>query len=171
MLANTGRAWDEWFELLDGWGARDRKHPEIVRWLVEEHGVDGWWAQSVTVAYEQERGMRAPGQRADGTYSVSGSKTVEVPVQRLFEAFEDEALRERWLGRHDLTVRTVRPGKSMTAAWTDGSTRLTISFEAKGEAKSQVALAHERIADAARADDLKAFWRERMKELKELLEG
>ena len=58
----TGRTWDEWFKLLDKWGAKQKKHGEIARWLVEEHQVDGWWAQSITGAYEQDRGIRAPGQ-------------------------------------------------------------------------------------------------------------
>jgi hypothetical protein len=49
VRANTGRTWDEWFALLDAWGGAQRPHPEIARWLVEEHGVGGWWAQGVTV--------------------------------------------------------------------------------------------------------------------------
>ena len=171
VLENTGRTWEEWFKSLDESGAKNRKHPEIVRWISDEHGVDGWWAQQVTVAYEQDRGMRAPGQRADGTYNVTASKTVEVQVERLFKAFQDKRLRGRWLGDFELGIRTARPGKSMTAAWEDGSTRLTVSFYAKGDTKSQVALAHERIPDPRRADELKAFWRERMSMLKSLLEG
>ena len=38
IRANTGRGWDEWFALLDEWGGAERPHPEIVRWLVGEHG-------------------------------------------------------------------------------------------------------------------------------------
>ena len=45
----TGKRWDDWFTTLDRWGARNRKHPEIARYLTEQHGVGGWWAQSVTV--------------------------------------------------------------------------------------------------------------------------
>lgn len=167
----AGRSRDDWFSLLDAWGARERKHPEIARWLREEHGVDGWWAQHVTVAYEQERGMRAPGQRSDGTYSVGASKTVMVPVTELFAAFEDEHVRRRWLGDAELEVRTVRPPKTFTAAWGDGTTRVTVGFTSKGDGKSQVALAHEKVAAAARADELKAFWRERLTVLKETLES
>lgn len=171
VRAATGRTPDEWFALLDAWGATERGHTAVARWLSSEHGVDGWWAQNVTVAYEQDRGMRAPGQRADGTFSVSASKTVAVPVDALFAAFEDGATRERWLGDCEMTMRTVRPAKSITAAWEEGVTRLSIGFYAKGADKSQVALAHERIRDARRADELKAFWRERLVALKELLEG
>jgi hypothetical protein len=167
----TGRTWDEWFALLDRWDATKRTHTEIARWLRDEQGVDGWWAQSVTVTYEQERGMRAPGQRADGTYSASASKTVGVSVDALYAAFADESVRGRWLGGYELDVRSARPEKSMTGAWEDGTTRLTIGFTAKGDSKSQVALAHEKLPDAQSADEMKAFWKERLGGLKEMLEG
>ena len=169
--AKTGRTWESWFALLDEWGATGRKHPEVVRWLTGELDVDGWWAQSVTVAYEQARGMRAPGQRADGMYAVSASKTVSAPVDELFRAFADESLRSRWLGDHELTVRTTRPGVSITAVWEGGPTRLTIAFIDKGETKSTIALDHGKIETAREADELKAFWREALVALKEMLEG
>ena len=171
IRSNTGRTWDEWFALLDGWGAARRPHPEIARWLVEEHDVGGWWAQGVTVAYEQARGLRDPGQRRGGLYEANASKTVAVPVERLYEAFADPALRERWLPDASFEVRTARPARSIRANWEDGSTRLVISFTARGEAKSQVALVHERIPDAPTADKLKAYWRERVAVLKQVLEA
>ena len=107
----TGRGWDEWFALLDAWEASSRPHPEIARWLREEHGVGGWSAQSITVGYERARGLRAPGQRPDG-WSVTASKTVAVPVERLYAAFGDDGLRERWLPGAELHVRTASPPKS-----------------------------------------------------------
>src|SRR5688572_8537736 len=79
----TGHGWEHWFGLLDAWGATGRTHTEIARWLSSEHAVAGWWTQSITVGYEQARGLRAPGQRADG-WSVSATKTVAVPAQRLY---------------------------------------------------------------------------------------
>jgi uncharacterized protein DUF4287 len=170
VRANTGRTWGEWFALLDEWGAVQRPHPEIARWLNQEHGVPGWWAQGVTVAYEQARGLRAPRQRRGGQFEVNASKTVAVPVERLYEAFADPALRERWLPGATVEVRTARPARSIRANWDDGSTRLVIAFTARGEARSQVALVHERVPDAGTAGELKAFWRGRMAALKELLE-
>ena len=171
VRANTGRTWDEWFALLDAWGGAQRPHPEIARWLVEEHGVGGWWAQGVTVGYEQARGLRDLGQRRGGLYEVNASKTVAVPVERLYQAFADPDLRERWLPGAAFEVRTARPGKSIRANWDDGSTRLVIAFTARGQARSQVALTHERIPDAATADRLKPWWRERVADLKRVLEA
>jgi hypothetical protein len=171
VRARTGRTWDEWFALLDAWGGAQRPHPEIARWLVEEHGVGGWWAQGVTVAYEQARGLRDPGQRRGGLYEVTVSKTVAVPVERLYQAFADPALRERWLPGNGIEVRTAHPGRSIRANWDDGSTRLLIAFTARGEAKSQVAITHERVPDAGTADKLKTWWRERVAVLKQVLEA
>ena len=79
---STGKTWDEWFPILDAWGAREKTHTEIARYVSEEHGVPGWWSQSVTVAYEQARGMRLKYERPDG-FSVTASKTIAVPVEVL----------------------------------------------------------------------------------------
>ena len=62
----TGRGWEEWFDLLDGWGAAERTHTEIARWVAEEHATDGWDAQAVTVSFERASGRRAVGEHADG---------------------------------------------------------------------------------------------------------
>ena len=166
----TGRGWDEWFALLDAWEAASRPHPDVARWLREEHGVDGWSAQSVTVGYERARGLRAPGQRPDG-WSVTASKTVAVPVERLYAAFGDDGLRERWLPGAELHVRTASPPKSARYDWEDGSTRVIVGFYAKGDGKSQVALEHARLPDADTAEEMKSWWRERVGALKEMLEG
>lgn len=136
---------------------------------MREEGVEGWWAQSITVAYEQERGMRLPGQMSDGTFSVTGSRTVAVPVQRLFAAFADEALRDRWLPGAGLRVRTATEPKNFRADW-EGGGLLVAGFTAKGEAKSHVGIAHERLPDAEQAARTKAYWRERLAALKALLE-
>jgi Domain of unknown function (DUF4287) len=166
----TGRGYEAWFDLLDAWGAAECKHGEIAAWLMDEHGVDGWWAQTLTVEFERARGLREPGGGRDGLFSASASKTVAVPVERLFAAFVDPALRARWLPRAELRERTSQPGRSARFDWEDGATRLVVGFTAKGEAKSQVALEHERLPDAEAAEKTRAYWREHLVALKEMLE-
>jgi Domain of unknown function (DUF4287) len=166
----TGRGWEEWFDLLDDSGAIAKPHREIARWLASEHGIDGWSAQSVTVSYERARGRRAVGEHADG-FAITASKTVAVPVDRLYDAFVDESLRERWLPGGPLRERTATKPKSARFDWGDGETRVVVGFTAKGDAKSVVDLEHARLPDAAEAERMKAFWRERVAALKEVLEG
>jgi hypothetical protein len=93
VVRATGRSRDEWFAILDEWGATARSHKEIARYLYDEQGVPGWWAQNVTVGYERARGMRAKHETTGG-FQVSASKTVAVPVERLFEAVADHDERE-----------------------------------------------------------------------------
>src|SRR5918997_3056187 len=76
----TGKSWDEWFALLDAWQGTTHSHTEIARHVHETFGIDGWWAQSVTVGYERARGMRALHERPDG-FSMNASKTFPVPVE------------------------------------------------------------------------------------------
>jgi hypothetical protein len=166
----TGRGWEEWFDLIDEWGGVERPHAEIARWLADEHGIQGWDAQAVTVTYERARGLRAVGEHADG-FTVTASKTVAVPVERLYEAFLDEALRRRWLPDGELRVRTASEAKSARFDWGDGETRVNVWFEAKGAEKSTVALQHERLPSGAEADRLKPYWRERVAAMKEVLEN
>jgi Domain of unknown function (DUF4287) len=166
----TGRGYEAWFDLLDTWGAAERKHGEIAAWLIDEHGVDGWWAQTVTVEFERARGLREPGGGRDGFFSASASKTVAVPVERLFAAFVDPGLRARWLPGAELRERTTQPCRSARFDWEDGATRLVVGFTAKGEAKSQVALEHERLPDAEASEKARAYWREHLVALKEMLE-
>ena len=165
----TGRGWEEWFDLLDESGAIAKPHPEIARWLQSEHGIDGWSSQSVTVSYERARGRRAVGEHASG-FAITAQKTMAVPVDLLFEAFVDDSLRERWLPDGVLRERTSTKPKSARFDWHEGKTRVIVDFAAKGESKSVVALAHERLPDAAAAEGMKAFWRERLEVLRSHLE-
>lgn len=53
----------------------------------------------------------------------------------------------------------------------DGSTRLAVSFEVKGPAKTVVTVAHGKLPAPDDAETMKAMWRERLAELRALLEG
>lgn len=167
----TGRGWEEWFDLLDDWGAAERTHRDIARWVAELQGVVplAWNAQAVAGSYERARGLRQVGEHADG-FTVTASRTVAVPVDRLYEAFVDEALRAHWLPDGPLRERTAVRPKSARFDWGDGRTRVHVTFLPKGADKSTAALQHVRLADAGEAARVKAMWRDRIAALKEVLE-
>jgi uncharacterized protein YndB with AHSA1/START domain len=165
----SGRGWEEWFDLLDEWGAAERPHREIARWVAGRLGIDplAWNAQAIALSYERARGLRAVGQRSDG-FAVTVSRTVAVPVERLYQAFVDESLRERWLPDGGLRERTATRPRSARFDHDEG--RVHVTFMAKGDGRSTVALEHARLADAERADRMKASWREHLTALKAQLE-
>ena len=165
----TGRDYDEWFSLLDEWGAVGRPYREIAAWLTGEHGMSKWWAQKVIVEYEQSRGVRPAGVRRDGTFAAGASKTIAAPAKRVFEAFTDAKMRRRWLPDTKLRLRTSEQGRAARFDVEDG-TRLNATFLAQGTTKSQVAVEHTHLSEAASVDAMKTYWRERLAALKSLLE-
>jgi uncharacterized protein YndB with AHSA1/START domain len=165
---STGKSWDQWFALLDTWGAKKKPHTDIARHVRTEYGVDGWWSQAVTVYYERSRGLRVKYQRPDG-FSITASKTIAVPVDVLFDAFVDDVTRKSWLVDASMSLRTAQTNRSARFDWEDGSTRVNVGFTDKGD-RSNVALSHERLADADEAEGFKQMWKERLADLKAYLE-
>jgi hypothetical protein len=166
----TGKDWDEWLALLDAWGASGRTHAEIARHLHETHGIDGWWAQSVTVGYERARGMRALHERPDGYFSVNVSKTLPVPVERLFTAFMDEDERAHWLDGVTLRARTSQPNRSARFDVLPGETRLAINFLGKEPEKASVQVQQERVPSAEEVERWRAVWKVQLARLADVLD-
>jgi len=165
IAKGTGRDWDAWVTLLDAWGGRDRTHAEIARYVADEHGIDGWWAQAVTVGYERIAGLRAANQRPDG-FSMNASKTVAAPVGELFALFVDDSKRDAWLGDGVLRLRTSVPPKSARFDVLDepGDDILAATFIDKG-AKSAVQLQLNGLPDEAALAARKAIWKTRLADL------
>jgi hypothetical protein len=168
----TGRGWEEWFDRLDEWGAGERTHRDIARWIAEQLGIDplAWNAQAITMSYERTRGMREPGEHADG-FTITASKTVAVPVERLYDAVVDAGERARWLPDAALRERTATRPRSARFDWGEDGSRVVATFAAKDAGRSTVSFSHERLAGADERDRMKAYWRERVTALKAVLEA
>jgi len=164
----TGRGWEEWVRVLDQHAAVQMDHSDIAKLVSDTYNVRPWWTQAVTVGYERIKGLRALGQRRNGTFEASKSRTFNVPVATLFEAWSDSALRRRWLDEGGVKVHTATAPKSMRLGWPDG-TIVAVWFTAKGASKSVVALAHTKLADRETADRLKTYWTQRLDDLAELI--
>lgn len=121
-------------------------------------------------SYELARGRRAVREKPDG-FAITASRTVAVPVERLYGAFVEPSVRERWLPDGELSQRTPTRPRSARFDWSDGGSRVHLTFLDRGEAKSTVALEHRRLADADQAERRKAYWRTRTDALKHVLEG
>jgi hypothetical protein len=164
----TGKSWDDWFRILDAWGATERTHTAIARRVNAELGVDGWWAQSVTVGYERARGMRAEHQRTDG-FSVDVSKTFPVGAERLHAMFAQARQRNRWIDRGTLKLRTATAPKTARFDFGDDGSRVVVGIAAKGSSKSTAAIQHERLPDSGAVKGMRTFWKERLAALADVL--
>jgi hypothetical protein len=93
----TGYGLDHWFAVLDRFGAVAKGHTAAATHLYEQHGVPGWHAQGITVAYERAHGLREMNQSCSGTFQVNVSKTVPAAVTVVIEALESAGQRAEWL--------------------------------------------------------------------------
>lgn len=164
----TGKTWAEWLRVLDAWGARDRTHREIARYVAEEFGVGAWWAQGVTVGYERARGMRKKHERPDG-YSVNASRTLPLPVARVYAAFADDAERATWLEPELVRVRTFTENKVWRCEMLGDGSRVEVRFTAKTPHKTSIAIQQTRLASEDAVAKWRAFWKSRLDRLADLL--
>jgi hypothetical protein len=160
----TGCTWERWVTALDKARADRWTHKEIAQYVRNTYNTTDWWTQMVTVGYERIKGLRVRGQQRDGTYDVSKSKVVHAPVAVLFEAFADAKQRRRWLPDVEPEVRRATRNKSVRMRWPDGSA-VDVGFFSKGNAKSQVAIGHTKLASQDDAQRMKAFWSEKLQTL------
>jgi hypothetical protein len=157
----TGCTWERWVKALDHYGAAELSHREIVDLVHKKYKTGDWWSQMVTVGYERIKGLRARGQRRDGSYEATKSRTFKVPVATLHRAFADADVRRRWLSENGIKVRTSIPPKSIRLGLADGSI-VAVGFTAKGDAKSSVALSHAKLASREEAEKVKKDWAARL---------
>lgn len=141
----TGRSWDDWLAFMASIGADRLSHHEIAAALLAElEGmVDnlGWWAQATAVAYEQYVGRRVPGQRPDGTFQTSASRSTSLGMEALIAAWTDFAATDQGiLGRVTGDVRV--SGTANRIRWRtkgrDGTAYLVISEPKKDGTASLV---------------------------------
>lgn len=152
MRAATGRTHEEWRDLLEAAGAKAWTHKATAEWLVAEHGVDGWWAQGITVDFEQDRKGRLPGQRADGTFAVSKTRTIAgerlaalAAVRAAVEAVHGEAHGENLAASQPVVRWRLADGRRLAAA-----------AQLPNQSGTPVNLTFERLPDVAAMDAAKA---------------
>lgn len=163
----TGCNWQKWVKALDHHGAASMSHREIADMVKTKYKTPDWWTQTVTVGYERIKGLRARGQRRNGTFEATKSRTFDVPVAELFDAWNDEPTRRKWMDGASIRIRTATAPKSMRLDWNGAI--VAVNFYPKAKGKSSVAVQHAGLASKAAADEIKQYWTERLDTLKGVL--
>lgn len=169
VKAKTGKTWKEWFAILTRAGAKKMSHQEIVKLLASKHNVGPWWQQMVAVTFEQQSGLRETHEKPSG-YEISVSRTMNVPLRLVYQAFAKENERSSWLQEDGFTIRKATPNKSMRVTWIDGKTSVEFYFAQKAAAKTQVVAQHSKLPDAKAAAKMKSYWRGKLDRLQTALE-
>lgn len=160
IQAGTGVPLDEWTRWLDEAGGRELDHAAIARMLPRRGEISEWWAQGVTVAYEQIIGRRVVGQSCEGDFAASASRTVPG---------DPDSVRDRWDAfmtpqrREELGL--AEPSLTDTATWrywraaVDDGTRLSVNITAKDEGRCTLGLEHKGIETAEGREVWKTAWK------------
>ena len=163
----SGILWPDWLTLLEPFKTLD--HTAIAREalsLIKERGQSispEWWAQGVTVLYEQHIGKRLPGQRCDGAFSVTVSRTLPGDMDAVFELWQS------WtagLTAFNGIPLESEPQSSRTDKWrywrcklADGTT-LSVNIQTKPSGdKSSLAINHDKLSTAEDVDLWREFWK------------
>jgi hypothetical protein len=182
----TGHGLDHWFGVLDTFGAAAKGHTAAAAHLYEQHGVPGWYAQGITVAYERARGLREMNQSCTGTFQVNVSKTVPAALPVVVEALKSAGQRTAWLQGADPGLvqaldaaftgdkpREVKTRGSDDSAWLrfpwDGRTvEIRITGKPKG---ASVVADNGNLANPEQVEQRRAQWRVALEGLQRYLMG
>jgi hypothetical protein len=170
VLKATSKNWKQWFTLLDKDKAKALSHKEIAKLLATKYSVEMWWCQMITVEYERHHGLRVVHQKSDGNFAASGSITVNVPIDMLYQSWISEKQRQQWLPAMPLNIRKSTNNKSLRITWEEVS-NLSVYFYNKGATKSQVTIEHDKLKNVSEVKKMKAFWKKSLQELKSHLEA
>ncbi len=168
LLRATEHDWGWWLDQLDDAGFRQKEHREITRYVEKNFDISLWWTQSVVVGYERIVGLREIGQRREGTYDANKSKTLPVPIETLYRAFDDATTRNTWLPDVEWKVRKSTANRSLRLDWPDGCP-VDLWFTSKGDAKSSVQIQHRKLASKEEIARVKAEWTQRLTALTQAL--
>ncbi len=163
----TGRSWVAWFAFLNNIEAEKLPHKEIAATLYEQAGVSGWWAQSITVAYERMIGRREVGQSCVGGFRTSAGKTFSGTMDKVLIDWQEFV---KGIDRFNEVPFNNLPQTSETEKWRywrvglrDGSL-LSVNINQKSTDKVLLAVNHEKLADAQSVKDWKEYWKSFLKQ-------
>jgi uncharacterized protein YndB with AHSA1/START domain len=190
LAEKTGKTREEWNAILDAFDCRAKGHKATAKFLEDEHGVGPWYAQSITVDYERARGIREVGQRSGGKFAVNITRTISVPVERVWQAWADASEVSKWFttsakqdfregGAYDNgdgdkgVYKKIVPLERLQFTWENEKhcpgSLVIVEFMAKG-AKTTVAITHEKLPDKAGSEEMKKGWTWALTSLKSYLE-
>lgn len=158
--SGTGTMLTTWVERIEEAGGQDLDHTAIARLLPARWEISEWWAQGVTVAYEQVIGRRVVGQSCEGDFAASASRTLPGDpdaVRARWDSFMTPQRREE-LGLQEPTLTDTATWSYWRAAVSDG-TRLSVNITAKDEARSTLGIEHKGIETADGREAWKAAWK------------
>lgn len=169
----TNRSWDEWLAFFTRLGADTLDHSTIAKHVynqltnIEDINAS-WWAQSITVAYEQYIGRRAPGQSGEGDFQVSVSRTLDGSMDDVMARWVDLADGMREFNSHAIIDAPRRTETDKWRHWRvnlSDYTLITASVQQKSDDKSILTVTHSKLTSSEAAEEWRQYWKEFLQRL------
>jgi hypothetical protein len=158
IRVGTGRGWDEWCDLIDTWPGRSDGHAAIARFVQETCEISGWWAQGVTVGYERITGLRLPHQMADGSFTASKSRTIEIDAAGLRALLLSDEGRRELFPDEATELRSRSTAKSLRITIGPGSALFT--FDPAKNGQTTLTVTHEKLPSYDAVEEWRFYWSE-----------
>ncbi|MHA2407983.1 MAG: SRPBCC family protein, partial [Candidatus Ranarchaeia archaeon] len=181
VLKATSKSWNGWFDILNKKKMQNEPHNIIAIYLVEEHKISPWWAQTVTVEYEKHLGRRVKGQTKEVGFQIGVQKTIPFKKEAVWDLLLSSEGLQVWLGPplhftpeegHTYStkdgligkVRVLKPNDHMRLTyqpedWEEPST-LQITVTSKKLGRTAVRIHHEKLADAESRQKMNEHWKD-----------
>lgn len=157
---STGRDWADWLAFAEREKLAGLPHHEIAE-RFGEAGVSGWWAQNLTVAFEQHIGRRLPGQVGD-EFRTQVNRTVAGEREGVLETWTRAFAETTSFGGVALKgppTTSVTPKRSYWRINLADGTKVQVAFEPKPGGKTMINATVDKLKSAEDIDAAKATWR------------
>jgi hypothetical protein len=158
IRTNTGKSWNEWCDVIEAWPGHTDGHTAIARYILDTTDLNGWWSQGVTVGYERITGLRLPHQMADGTFTASKSRTMEVDVTALRELLVSDDARVDLFGGVETELRSRSNAKALRLAVGPGIA--LFAFDSAKDGRTKLTVSHEKLPTYDDVEHWKFYWSE-----------
>ena len=179
----TGKGWSEWIRFLDKKSANKMSHKQIAKMLQEKNYVkSGWWAQTVTVAYEYAKGRRVVGQTKTAGFEIGAQKMMYLPKQVLWKFLTSSKGLELWLGKGaklkliqgykfktkgglEIEIKTFKKGERMRLSfkpkdWKQASTlQVTLFCPRDTSEKTNIRFHQEKLSGVPARNQMRTHWK------------
>ncbi|MBI4615202.1 MAG: SRPBCC domain-containing protein [Planctomycetes bacterium] len=192
LLKETGRGWEEWFQVLAYFGAASRGEADSVRFLRDEHRLTRCTARVIVARYLAEHGLRPSRKKAAAAREVRLSRTIGAAPEAVYDAWTRPHLLTRWLttrarnqlragGRYEMAGGTrgryleLDPPRKIRMSWDHErqcpGTEVAVSIARKGKGRSQLRLVHRPLATREDEVRMREIWSTALDALQTFLEG
>jgi uncharacterized protein YndB with AHSA1/START domain len=186
----TGKPWEQWRDILKKSFTKDDIHKDIVTFLRDEYGLSHWWAQSVTVDFEQYTGKRKIGQTQTADYQTGVRKTMRAKADDVWDLLLSNKASSIWLGEQEIQefkqgnkyqtkdgksgeIRVIKPYHHIRLTWKlkewENPSTLQIRVYSTPGKKATIAIHHEKLKDGKIREQMSKHWKEVLDKIEALL--